>query len=77
MPPRSESRQAVLKRKQMEREEREAKKLKMYHQQREEARARNQELKTRNAARRKLDEDERQLHKKVCILYYLHSYRFR
>ncbi|KAI8137184.1 ATP-utilizing chromatin assembly and remodelling N-terminal-domain-containing protein [Fennellomyces sp. T-0311] len=64
VPPRSESRQAVLKRKQLEREEREAKKLKMYHQQREEARARNQELKARNAARKKLDEDERHLHKK-------------
>ncbi|KAI9265050.1 ATP-utilizing chromatin assembly and remodelling N-terminal-domain-containing protein [Phascolomyces articulosus] len=61
---RSESRQALLKRKQMEREEREAKRIKLYHQQREEARARSQILKARSMARRKLDEEERQLHKK-------------
>ncbi|KAI9479531.1 ATP-utilizing chromatin assembly and remodelling N-terminal-domain-containing protein [Zychaea mexicana] len=63
-PSRTESRQALLKRKQIEREEREAKRLKMYHQQREEARARNQELKARNAARKKLDDEERHVYKK-------------
>ncbi|KAG2217309.1 hypothetical protein INT45_013005, partial [Circinella minor] len=61
---RSESRQALLKRKQIEREEREAKRMKLYHQQREEARARSQILKARSTARRKLDEEERHLHKK-------------
>ncbi|ORY95624.1 ATP-utilizing chromatin assembly and remodelling N-terminal-domain-containing protein [Syncephalastrum racemosum] len=61
---RHESRQAVLKRKQAEREEREAKKLKMYHRQREEARIRSQEQKARNEARKKLDSEELQLHKK-------------
>lgn len=53
-----------MKRKQIEREEREAKKLKMYHQQREQARARNKELKAHNAARRKLEEEARQIQKK-------------
>ncbi|KAI9314873.1 ATP-utilizing chromatin assembly and remodelling N-terminal-domain-containing protein [Dichotomocladium elegans] len=61
---RTESRQAVLKRKQIEREEREAKKAKLYHRQREQARARNQEMKARNAMRKRLDEEERQLYKK-------------
>ncbi|KAI8373223.1 ATP-utilizing chromatin assembly and remodelling N-terminal-domain-containing protein [Radiomyces spectabilis] len=61
---RHESRQEVLKRKQAERDEREAKRIKMHHRRREEARARNQELKARAIARRRLDEDERHLHKK-------------
>ena len=39
--------------------------MKLYHQQREEARARSQILKARSTARRKLDEEERHLHKKV------------
>ncbi|OAD79541.1 DDT transcription factor [Phycomyces blakesleeanus NRRL 1555(-)] len=59
-----ESRQAILKRRQQEREEREAKKLKLHHRQREEARARNLELKARAEERKKIDEEERQLHRK-------------
>jgi hypothetical protein len=54
-----------MKRRQFEREEREAKRLKMHHLQREEARVRNQEVKTRNDMRKKLDEEERAMHKKV------------
>lgn len=61
---RHESRQAVMKRRQLEREEREAKRLKLHHLKREEARARNQEQKMRNDARKRLDEDERVMHKK-------------
>lgn len=61
---RHESRQATMKRRQQEREEREAKRLKLHHLQREEARVRNQEQKMRNDARRRLDEDERLMHKK-------------
>lgn len=61
---RHESRQAVMKRRQQEREEREAKRLKLHHLKREEARARNQEQKMRNDARKRLDEDERVMHKK-------------
>lgn len=60
------SRQAILKRKQMEREEREAKRVKLLHQQREQARMRSKELKARNTMRRQLDEEERQLLRKVC-----------
>lgn len=60
------SRQAILKRKQLEREEREAKRVKLLHQQREQARMRSKELKARNTIRRQLDEEERQLLKKVC-----------
>ncbi|KAI9013772.1 ATP-utilizing chromatin assembly and remodelling N-terminal-domain-containing protein [Phycomyces nitens] len=59
-----ESRQAILKRRQQEREEKEAKRLKLHHRQREEARARNLELKARTEERKKIDEDERQLHRK-------------
>lgn len=61
---RHESRQATMKRRQHEREEREAKRLKLHHLQREEARVRHQEQKMRNEARKRLDEDERILHKK-------------
>ncbi|KAI8985902.1 ATP-utilizing chromatin assembly and remodelling N-terminal-domain-containing protein [Pilobolus umbonatus] len=61
---RHESRLVVLKRKQAEKEEREAKRLKLHHLQREEARVRNQELKQRNELRKRLDEDERIMHKK-------------
>jgi bromodomain adjacent to zinc finger domain protein 1A len=61
---RHESRQAVMKRRQAEREEREAKRLKLHHLQREEARAKSQEQKQRNEARKRLDEDERAMHKK-------------
>ncbi|KAI9362262.1 ATP-utilizing chromatin assembly and remodelling N-terminal-domain-containing protein [Pilaira anomala] len=61
---RHESRQATMKRRQQEREEREAKRLKLHHLQREEARVRHQEQKLRNEARKRLDEDERILHKK-------------
>ncbi len=53
-----------MKRRQIEREEREAKRLKLHHLQREEARVRNQEQKLRNDARKRLDEDERIMHKK-------------
>lgn len=63
------SRQAILKRKQIEREEREAKRVKLLHQQREQARMRSKELKARNTIRRQLDEDERQLLKKVCQIF--------
>ncbi|PHZ15046.1 uncharacterized protein RHIMIDRAFT_277004 [Rhizopus microsporus ATCC 52813] len=61
---RHESRQAAMKRRQTEREEREAKRLKLHHLQREEARVRNQEQKMRNETRKRLDEEERILHKK-------------
>ncbi|KAI8083615.1 ATP-utilizing chromatin assembly and remodelling N-terminal-domain-containing protein [Thamnidium elegans] len=61
---RHESRQVTMKRRQQEREEREAKRVKLHHLQREEARVRNQEQKMRNDARRRLDEDERLMHKK-------------
>ncbi|KAI7880498.1 ATP-utilizing chromatin assembly and remodelling N-terminal-domain-containing protein [Mucor mucedo] len=61
---RHESRQATLKRRQAEMKEREAKRLKQHHLQREEARVRNQEQKQRADARRRLDEDERAMHKK-------------
>jgi hypothetical protein len=61
---RHESRQAVMKRRQAEREVREAKRLKLHHLQREEARVRSQEQKLRNDARKRLDEDERAMHKK-------------
>ncbi|CAO3595365.1 unnamed protein product [Absidia cylindrospora] len=61
---RHESRQAILKRKQMERDEREAKRKKLYHQQRQEARERSQELKARSAARKKLENEERLVQKK-------------
>ncbi|KAG0174583.1 hypothetical protein DFQ28_005738 [Apophysomyces sp. BC1034] len=61
---RHESRQAILKRKQAEREEREAKRIKMHHRQREEARVRTQEQRARGEARKKLDEEERQMHKR-------------
>lgn len=53
-----------MKRRQVEREEREAKRLKLHHLQREEARVRNQEQKLRNDLRKRLDEDERVMHKK-------------
>lgn len=61
---RHESRQATLKRRQAEIKDREAKRLKLHHLQREEARVRNQEQKLRADARRRLDEDERAMHKK-------------
>jgi bromodomain adjacent to zinc finger domain protein 1A len=61
---RHESRQATMKRRQTEREEREAKRMKLHHLQREEARVRNQEQKLRNDARKRLDEDERVMHRK-------------
>ena len=61
---RHESRQAAMKRRQTEREEREAKRIKLHHLQREEARVRNQEQKMRNETRKRLDEEERALHKK-------------
>ncbi|KAI8098498.1 ATP-utilizing chromatin assembly and remodelling N-terminal-domain-containing protein [Halteromyces radiatus] len=61
---RHESRQAILKRKQMEREEYEAKRRKLYHQQRQEARERNQELKAKAIIRKKLENDERQVQRK-------------
>ncbi|CEP08391.1 hypothetical protein [Parasitella parasitica] len=57
---RLESRQAAMKRRQAEREEQETKRIKLHHIQREEQRARQ----VRNEARRKLDEEERVLHRK-------------
>ncbi|CAO3617443.1 unnamed protein product [Cunninghamella echinulata] len=61
---RHESRQAILKRKQQEREEREAKRKKLFHHQRQVARERNQELKVRASARKKLDDEERAIQRK-------------
>ncbi|KAG0939169.1 hypothetical protein G6F57_006395 [Rhizopus arrhizus] len=61
---RHESRQEAMRRRQAEREEREAKRVKLHHLQREEARARNLEQKTRNETRKRLDDEERMLHKK-------------
>lgn len=61
---RQESRQEILKRRQQEREEREAKRLKLHHLQREEARNKSKETKKRNDLRKRLDEEERVLHKK-------------
>ncbi|KAL7318660.1 hypothetical protein PS15m_001876 [Mucor circinelloides] len=57
---RLESRQEAMKRRQAEREEQENKRIKMHHIQREEQRAQ----KVRNDARKKLDEEERLMHKK-------------
>ncbi|KAI9249889.1 hypothetical protein BY458DRAFT_445156, partial [Sporodiniella umbellata] len=61
---RHESRQEVLKRRQVEREERESKRMKLHNIQREEARVKSQEQKQRNEARKRLDDEERLLHKK-------------
>ncbi|ORZ24596.1 hypothetical protein BCR42DRAFT_458465 [Absidia repens] len=61
---RHESRQTLMKRKQKEREELEAKRKKVYHQQRQEARERNRELKIRAIARNKLDNQEQLVQKK-------------
>ncbi|KAI8340761.1 hypothetical protein BC941DRAFT_347555, partial [Chlamydoabsidia padenii] len=62
---RHETRQNILKRKQMEREQEEAKRKKLYHQQQQEARERNQELRARSAARKKLENEERLVQKKL------------
>ncbi|KAI8060339.1 hypothetical protein BC940DRAFT_323329 [Gongronella butleri] len=62
---RSESRQAMLKRKQKEREEEEAKRRRVMMQQRQIARERNQELRLRAQTRRKLDDDEAKVQKKL------------
>lgn len=56
---RLESRQEAMKRRQAEREEQETKRIKLHHLQREEQRARQ----LRNEARRKLDEEERMMHR--------------
>ena len=48
--------------------------MKLYHQQREEARARSQVLKARSTARRKLDEEERHLHKKVNSIKFMEHF---
>ncbi|KAG1472464.1 hypothetical protein G6F56_001521 [Rhizopus delemar] len=61
---RHESRQEAMKRRQAEREERETKRMKLHHLQREEARVKNQEQKQRSELRKRLDDDERALHKK-------------
>lgn len=61
---RHESRQEILKRRQLEREEREAKRLKLHHLQREEARIKNKENKKRNELRKRLDTEEQSLHKR-------------
>ncbi|RUP16258.1 hypothetical protein BC936DRAFT_139538, partial [Jimgerdemannia flammicorona] len=58
------SRQAKLKQKQREREADERRRAQQHEKQREEARARNQELKAKAEERRRLDEEERALHKK-------------
>jgi bromodomain adjacent to zinc finger domain protein 1A len=65
---RHKSRQAKLKQRQLEREAMENRRLKLYQQQRAEARAKSQEMKLKTEQRRKLDESERQLHKKVSNL---------
>ncbi|CAM0142645.1 hypothetical protein VKS41_002800 [Umbelopsis sp. WA50703] len=62
---RHKSRQAKLKQRQLEREAMENRRLKLYQQQRAEARAKSQEMKLKTEQRRKLDESERQLHKKL------------
>ncbi|KAI7869325.1 ATP-utilizing chromatin assembly and remodelling N-terminal-domain-containing protein [Spinellus fusiger] len=59
-----ESRQAILKRRQTQREAHENKRIKLHHRQREEAKARQLEQKARSDERKKLDEDERLLYKK-------------
>lgn len=56
---RLESRQEAMKRRQAEREEEETKRIKLHHLQREEQRARQ----LRNEARRKLDDEERMMHR--------------
>lgn len=58
----------MLKQRQLEREAMENRRLKLYQQQRAEARAKSQEMKLKAEQRRKLDESERQLHKKVSQL---------
>ncbi|CAO3677569.1 unnamed protein product [Umbelopsis ramanniana] len=62
---RHKSRQAKLKQRQLEREALENRRLKMYQQQRAEARAKSQEMRMKAEQRRKLDESERQHHKKL------------
>lgn len=57
---RLESRQEAMKRRQAEREEQENKRMKLHHIQREEQRAQ----KVRNEARKKLEEEERLMHRK-------------
>ncbi|SAL98350.1 hypothetical protein [Absidia glauca] len=65
---RHETRQNMLKRKQMEREQQEAKRKKLYHQQQQEAREKSQEQRAKATARKKLETEERAVQKKLEVV---------